>query len=767
MLRAGAIALALAAIAHGAPLHDHTKGKLKDRQFIIGPLPSTTLWWGNLPTAMPTALPPGIPILTPPTTGIVISNKKRDDIGPILGGSDPSALKAHILDLELEYEHLLHKYGDHTPPEVAHRKKEIARELKKYGITIDDSPDGTTTTITPGKARRDGPVLGGSDPSALKAHILSLELEYEHLLHEYGDHAPPEVAHRKKEIAYELKKYGIVINDSPDGTTTTITPGKSRRDGPVLGGSDPSALKVNILDLELEYEHLLHEYGDHAPPEIAHRKKGIAYELKKYGITINDSPDGTTTTITPGKARRDGSVLGGSAPSDEKAHILDLEFEYEKLIHEYGKNGPFWTQKREKEIARELKKYGITIDESPDGTTTTITPGKVRRDGPILSGSEPSGEKLHILALEREYERLFHQFGRDGPLWSQRREKEIVKELSKYGISIDESPDGTTTTITPGKARRQATLIGSLNYDSAPFDLKGLEQTLETLMQQYGAHPPHDVYIVEEEIKHILLGYGITSFTAPDGTTTTIAPSTKRTTTATYDIAKLEGILQIALQHFQGATPPLANWLILQHITSVLESYGITVDNSGAVTSLGPSTKTRRQGTIGFGDSVDTVALQALLAMLEATYGTKPPRDIYLIEQAIATVLASRGIVVPGFTIPGGSLTPDPTTPGGGVNPDPTSPGGSLNPDPTTPGGALEPSTRRRDTAPPSSFSVAGLQAALMALETQYGTYGSGKIPVPVFIIMQNIVTILQAEGVSVPGWPLLGSGSTTIGPSS
>ncbi|ORY66012.1 uncharacterized protein BCR38DRAFT_407993 [Pseudomassariella vexata] len=414
-----------------------------------------------------------------------------------------------------------------------------------------------------------------------------------------------------------------------------------------------------------------------------------------------------------------------------------------------------------------------SISVGPPVVVGGLNPPRERRQDGITIGGGDSTLKAKITALELQYEALIHAFGAHPPEPVEKQLKAIEAELLKYGIKIIRSPDGTTTTFTPGKVKREeASPLGAGNYGEAGFDLAGLEKTLESLMQQYGSNPPHDVFIVEEKIKHILLAYGIIIIKAPDGTTTTIYPSTKRAA-ATYDIEALASILEIQVQAYDGAIPPMADWLVLQDIAAVLESYDFLI-LPGTTTVVGPRTKQRR-GTIQLGDSVNTVALQALLAMLEATYGLAPPRDIFLIEQSIATILYAQGISVPGWIspdptvpggvlipgpyIPGGGITPDPTIPGGKITPDPYYPGGAIIPDPTVPGGAIHPSDRKRDE------SDAGLLDALTELEAQYGTYGSGKIPEPVFIVMQNIATILQADGVVVPEWPNLG-GSTTIEPS-
>ncbi|KAL1857636.1 hypothetical protein VTK73DRAFT_8023 [Phialemonium thermophilum] len=192
------------------------------------------------------------------------------------------------------------------------------------------------------------------------------------------------------------------------------------------------------------------------------------------------------------------------------------------------------------------------------------------------------------------------------------------------------------------------------------------------------------------------------------------------------------------------------------------------------------------------------IGLRAALAALYAAYG--PPQDapenIFLIEQVIVSALQLCGqsvsgwtTITPGNPIPGGPITPDPTQPGGpikpdpshsgspikpdpshtggGITPDPTQTGGALVPNPSETGGPIQPSDRRVRRAdviarqgPPISDPEA-LLAALQLLEDKYGTYGSGTIPVPIFLIMENIVTILQdIPNVVVPGWPILGAGS-------
>ncbi|KAI0392882.1 hypothetical protein F5Y17DRAFT_459431 [Xylariaceae sp. FL0594] len=102
------------------------------------------------------------------------------------------------------------------------------------------------------------------------------------------------------------------------------------------------------------------------------------------GVTI-----GTPITggLDPADKKRQ-AIIGGSG--DEKAKIVALELEYETLLHEFGTGGPKVVQQRLKAIKDELlKEYGITIVQSPDGTSTTFTPGK--RDFIIIPGGVVPG----------------------------------------------------------------------------------------------------------------------------------------------------------------------------------------------------------------------------------------------------------------------------------------------------------------------------------------------------------------------------------------
>ncbi|KAI0427411.1 hypothetical protein F5Y09DRAFT_333412 [Xylaria sp. FL1042] len=186
MYRAVLASLALVALVHAAPITEATKTtedlgdvtieypkptfillppitgpikpsdkrdtEVKERQFTIGD-PST--WWGVGGEQPP--IPTETTIGTPITGGLNPSDKRQT----LIDGTDPT--KAKIAALELEYETLLHTFGASGPKPIQNRLQAIKDELlHKYGITIISSPDGTTTTFTPGK--RDFTIPVGAFP---------------------------------------------------------------------------------------------------------------------------------------------------------------------------------------------------------------------------------------------------------------------------------------------------------------------------------------------------------------------------------------------------------------------------------------------------------------------------------------------------------------------------------------------------------------------------------------------------------------------------
>ncbi|KAI1157104.1 hypothetical protein F4825DRAFT_3140 [Nemania diffusa] len=129
---------------------------VKERQFTWTD-PST--WWGVGGEQPPAPSPSGETTIGTPISGGLNPSNKRQII------SSPDPVKARITALEVEYEALLQTFGTTGPKPIQNRLKAIKDELLyKYGITIIQSPDGTTTTFTPGK--RDftfpgGPLPGG------------------------------------------------------------------------------------------------------------------------------------------------------------------------------------------------------------------------------------------------------------------------------------------------------------------------------------------------------------------------------------------------------------------------------------------------------------------------------------------------------------------------------------------------------------------------------------------------------------------------------
>ncbi|KAI1470094.1 uncharacterized protein F4812DRAFT_313830 [Daldinia caldariorum] len=88
----------------------------------------------------------------------------------------------------------------------------------------------------------------------------------------------------------------------------------------------------------------------------------------------------------------------------------------------------------------------------------------------IGDGSSTDPVKAHIKALELEYEALIHNFGAHPPKPIAKRITAIQDELlSKYGIKIVQSPDGTTTIFVPGKKRSNAVPVDGDSFPGGPF----------------------------------------------------------------------------------------------------------------------------------------------------------------------------------------------------------------------------------------------------------------------------------------------------------
>ncbi|KAK3943283.1 hypothetical protein QBC46DRAFT_282302 [Diplogelasinospora grovesii] len=479
-------------------------------------------------------------------------------------------------------------------------------------------------------------------------------------------------------------------------------------------------------------------------------------------VPISEQPPCILAPITggfnPPKEKRQGSRF--SLPPDSYSNtqhaIEELELELEQLQNKQDKTPDDYDEIR---AIKSALKYlaGITSVSAPPGSGSTFTPGKRFS----LPPDSYSNTKHAIEELEVESEQLQNKDDKTPDDYDEIR---AIKSALKYlaGITSISAPPGSGSTFTPGKRQTFGLGDGVGSYSSECPNLDGAELALEALMHE-DDHPSVEEYIVTQKLRHFLNGCGVTIIKSPDGTTTTIKPSDKRDTSPApapvfaiptqspgFDLAGLEKAYESLLQSVGTTKPSFSTWLAMQHLADLLEVYGISIDRS-PVGKRAPQSS----GTITIGTKAcqlsDIMGLRAALAALQTAYGdpAKAPSNIFLIEQVIVTALQICGQGVSGWT----TLTPG--------NPIPGQP---INPDPTTPGAPIKPSNKIRQ-APVSD--PAALLAALNLLEQKYGTYGSGTIPVPIFLIMESMVTVLQdIPGVSVPGWPVLGQGSVTLTPS-
>ncbi|KAK3318006.1 hypothetical protein B0H66DRAFT_220817 [Apodospora peruviana] len=464
-------------------------------------------------------------------------------------------------------------------------------------------------------------------------------------------------------------------------------------------------------------------------------------------------------TFKPGKEKRQSFSIGDSSSyAEQKAAIAALQQQLIALQNKKNKTDADLQQIAALKAAIAYKEGVLSIT-APPGTGSSFTHGR-KRDF-ILPEDYKTNTKHAIETLEIRLEKLQNKKNKTPQDYS---DIKAIKSALKYlaGIVSISAPDGSTSTFTPGK--RDISPSFSLDsvgtYASVCPNLDGAELALEALMHK--SKLSVEEYIVMRKLKHFLAGCGITIVQSPDGTSTTIKPSDKRdlslatNETPTFDLVGLEAGYSALVQSLGSSTPSFTTWLALQQMVDLLEVYGIEIDRASV--TLG-----KRQIAIGGKacELTDIMGLKAALAALLTAYGdpTKAPANIYLIEQVIVTALQICGQSVQGWT----TLTPGNPIPGGPIKPDPTQPGAPLKPDPSQPGAPLKPSDKRQVPVK----DPAALLEALHLLEKQYGSYGSGKIPVPIFLIMVNMVTILQdIPGVVVPGWPVLGQGSTSIYPS-
>ncbi|KAL2130172.1 hypothetical protein VTI74DRAFT_6804 [Chaetomium olivicolor] len=465
-------------------------------------------------------------------------------------------------------------------------------------------------------------------------------------------------------------------------------------------------------------------------------------------------------TLPPNQKRA--FVLPPDAASNPKKVIETLELQLIKLQNKKNK-----TQEdlEDIEAIKVALKYlaGITIS-APPGTGSTFTPGK---RGFVLPADATTNAKKVIETLELELIRLQnkkHKSKEDVD------DIEAIKAALKYlaGITNISAPPGTGSTFTLGKRYVNLDAVGT--YATVCPNLEGAETALQVLMHK--DHPTVEERTIMQKLAAFLKGCGITIVKSPDGTFTIIKPSDKKkrnTAAPQFDLTGLQAAyaaLLKAASDVSPSTPSFANWLALQQISGLLEIYGAAPASLAVSSASHPK---RQTGTITIGlktcQLADVMGLRAALAALLTAYGppATAPANIFLIEQVLVSAIQLCGQPVAGWT----TIIPGTPIPGGPMIPDPTQPGGWLVPDPTVPGGEMKPSTRKTRAAPAPVGDPQALLEALKVLEQAYGTYGSGKIPVPVWLVMVNVVTILQSiPGVVVEGWPVLGQGSVVLTPS-
>lgn len=323
----------------------------------------------------------------------------------------------------------------------------------------------------------------------------------------------------------------------------------------------------------------------------------------------------------------------------------------------------------------------------------------------------------------------------------------------------------------PGKRDVSFSLDTVGAYAAECPNLEGAQIAVQTLMHKDKLTVQERIIL--QQLTDFLKGCGITIIRSPDGTFTVIKPSHKKRDVAVtphFDLGGLEAAYSELLQAAAGSAeqPAFETWLVLQHLAGLLEMYGAPVPHSV------PAAKRGEKNTLTAGikkcSLADVSGLRAALTALLAAYGhpSSAPRSVFLIEQVIVIALQVCGKTVPGWT----TLIPGRPIPGGPLVPDPTVPGGPLVPDLTRPGGPLKPSERRGRRAAAEDNADEGaaqaLLASLEALEQAYGGYGSADVPVPVWLVMVNAVTVLQGSyGIKLPGWPpVLGDGSVVLRPS-
>lgn len=262
--------------------------------------------------------------------------------------------------------------------------------------------------------------------------------------------------------------------------------------------------------------------------------------------------------------------------------------------------------------------------------------------------------------------------------------------------------------------------------------------------------------------------------------------------------------------------PPAPVYLVACQLAQLLLDAGIDIDTSilQVWSHFQIADKVKRQDGIftlpGSCNIDDIIGLETILATIMLIYGNEPPAHIQSLRNAVTAALlfcgvaeADAGGMIPdrpsqgGGIIPdkpseggalepdnpskggplvpdrpseGGNMVPDKPDQGGKMKPDNPSEGGDLEPEDPVIGGPIKPSDRKKRSLhrrQHPSLDLDALLETLAQLEDAYGSFGSGDIPMPIFIIMQTIVALLQSYGQETKGWPdLVGDSVSMIPPS-
>ncbi|KAK0736119.1 hypothetical protein B0T21DRAFT_450946 [Apiosordaria backusii] len=635
---------------------------------------------------------------------------------------------------------------------------ELIKDLKEAllylaNITSISAPPGTGTSFTPGKRSDDVFQLLPPDYITNTKRVIET-LQKELIILQNKRRKTKEDIVKIQAIKDALLYLaGITHISAPPGSGSTFTPGK--RDTFKLPPDATTNPKRVIEQLEKELIALQNKTNkteaDH--DLIADYKAALLYLA---GITNISAPPGSGSTFTPGK--RDAVFkLPPDAATNPKKFIVQIEKDLVILQNKENKS------KADLELIAAYKaalQYlaGITNISAPPGTGTSFTPGK--RDAVFkLPPDAATNPKKFIVQIEKDLVILQNK---------KNKTKEDHQLIAAYkaalqylaGITNISAPPGSETSFTPGKRSAEVDVNAVGAFEKLCPNIKGAQDALKQLLlrDQLSA----EEIVVVRALVNFLRGCGFEPGEGPIlGPILTNPKRNIPVLSAEFDLSGLEKAYKELLTAAQLATgagqPSFANWIALSTIADILELYGVKVDRS--LHNLTPLPK-RQTDSITIGGRtckvIDILGLRAALAAL---------------QQVLVTALQLCGQTVPGWTtiipgnpIPGSPVVPQPTVPGGPLVPEPYVPGSPVVPEPTIPGGPIKPSDKRQA---PGLSNATDLLAALHILEKAYGTYGSGTIPVPVWLIMVNLVTILQTiPGTVVPGWPVLGQGSVVLTPS-